>query len=246
MPKISIEEPVSHLRRVPIEECGEPLIEFLPHPRIFQERPRFNYRRETLARQSVVEFLWRAAEALPKGYSLGIVEGWRPPHIQRRMYEWGYRRFKAKYPDWTESRLKRLTSQFTAPMDLRVPPPHTTGGAVDVMLGDENGVALDHTSPFAMRDHRIYRFDAKGLSDTARRHRDILAEAFASGKMTNYPSEYWHWTYGDQGWAYRGGHATALYGATSPPGWVPSNEDDTDEPLTFVLDPDSPVAAGER
>src|SRR4051812_33807838 len=80
--KLSIEEPVSHLRHVPIVENGEPLMDWLGHPRIFQDRPRFNYKRETLARKSVVEALWRAADALPNDYKLGIIEGWRPPYIQ--------------------------------------------------------------------------------------------------------------------------------------------------------------------
>lgn len=236
--KLSIEEPVSHMRSIPIIENGEPLVSWLGHPRIFQDRPRFNYRRETIARQSVVEFLWRAADALPKGYKLGIIEGWRPPYIQRRMFAWSYARFKEKYPDWSPARLKRLASQFTAPMDLKVPPPHTTGGAVDLMLADESGKALDHVSPFHPRDHTCFPFATKGLSDEARRNRDIIAEAMSTGGMTNYPSEYWHWSYGDQGWAYRGRQPNALYGAVTPEGWEPSPEDDTDEALTYIWTPE--------
>lgn len=234
--KLSIEEPVSHLRYIPVVENGEPLMSWLGHPRILQDRARFNYHRETVSRKSVVEFLWRAADALPKGYKLAIVEGWRPPYIQRRMFAWSFNRFKEKYPDWSESRLKRLTSQFTAPMDVRVPPPHTTGGAVDLMLADENGQVLDHTSPFNWRDQNCFPFAAKGLSDEARKHRDMLAEVMSTGGLTNYPSEYWHWSYGDQGWAYRGRHDHAFYGAITPEGWTPSPEDDTDEPLSFVLE----------
>src|SRR5579862_2139212 len=132
--KLSIEEPVSQLRHIPIVENGEALLNWLDHPRIFQDRPRFNYRRETVARRSVTEFLWRAADALPTGYKLAIIEGWRPPYIQRRMFRWSLARFKQMYPDWTDRRIKRLASQFTAPMDLKVPPPHNTGGAVDIML----------------------------------------------------------------------------------------------------------------
>src|SRR5512143_2477167 len=115
--KLSIEEPVSLLRRVPIKECGEEFVQFLDHPRLFLDRPRFNYRRETIVRRSVAEFIWRAADALPAGYMLAIVEGWRPPYIQRRMHAAIYERFKTRYPDWTESRLKRLVNQFTAPVD---------------------------------------------------------------------------------------------------------------------------------
>ena len=234
--KISIEEPVSHLKHIPIIENDEPLMSWLGHPRIFQDRPRFNYTREVVARKSVVEFLWRAADALPPQYKLAIVEGWRPPYIQRRMFEWSFNRFKAQYPDWSTAKLKRLASQFTAPMDKLVPPPHTTGGAVDLMLADLDGQVLDHMSPFTFRDHKGFPFAIEGLGEDARRHRDILAEAMSSGGMTNYPSEYWHWSYGDQGWAYRGGRPNALYAAITPEGWTPSALDDSDDPLTFVFE----------
>jgi D-alanyl-D-alanine dipeptidase len=234
--KLSIEEPVSHLKRIPIVDNGEPLVDWLNHPRIVQERARFNYRRETIARKSVAEFLWRAAEALPDGYKLAIIEGWRPPYIQRRMFAWSYARFKKLHPDWTDARLKRLTSQFTAPMEVKVPPPHTTGGAVDLVIAGPDNRVLDFMSPYEPRDHRCFPFAAKGLSDEARRNRDMLAEALATGGMTNYPSEYWHWSYGDQGWAYRGRHEHALYGAVTPEGWSPAPEDDTDEPLVYYLD----------
>lgn len=226
---------MSLLKRVPILECGEPLVEFLDHPRIFLDRPRFNYRRESFVRASVAEFLHRAADALPVGFKLAIVEGWRPPHIQRRMYAASYKRFREKHPDWSERHLKRTVSRFTAPMDERVPPPHTTGGAVDLLLADESGRVLDHCSPFEPMDHRCYPFQVKGLSEEATRNRRILAEALGTGGLTNYPSEYWHWSYGDQGWAYRGRHEAALYGPITPEDWTPAPEDDTDEPLVFLL-----------
>lgn len=226
-------EPVSELRRVKIIENGEPLVDFLKeNPDLQLDRPRFNYRRETMLRQTVFEAISSANAFLrSKGFHLRVVEGWRPPFIQRRMYRWSYSRFKELHPDWSDLRLTRLTNQFTAPMNKRVPPPHTTGGAVDLSLyrGD---VAVDMVAPYAPRDHRGFVATAK-LDPEARFHRDLLAEAFASTPVTNYPSEYWHWSYGDQGWAYRGGHPHAVYGPVEPPAWQPSLEDDTDLPLVY-------------
>ncbi len=43
------------------------------------------------------------------------------------------------------------------------------------------------------------------------------SEMLAAG-FTNYPAEWWHWSYGDQAWAYRGGHEAACYGAVEPDG----------------------------
>lgn len=227
-------EPVSQLRHVRIVECGEPLVDFREAvPGLLLDRPRFHYRREYLVRASVAEALRAAVAATPKGYRLGIVEGWRPPFIQARMYQtiWGW--FQERHPDWSEVQLRRTVNRFTAPMHERVPPPHTTGGAVDVFLLDENGRSLDMHSPYEPTDPKSFPPDVVGLSDEAQRHRAVLHEAMSAGALTNYPSEYWHWSYGDQGWAYRGGHPHALYGPIAPEGWAPDPADAQDGPLLF-------------
>ena len=106
-----------------------------------------------------------------------------------------------------------------APPDLaRVPPPHTTGAALDLNLVNAGGESLDFSSPFELTDRAAAAMNARGLSEVARANRQMLADALASAGLTNYAPEWWHWSYGDQGWAYRGGHPFALYGAIQPEG----------------------------
>ncbi len=229
---------MSSLRYIPIRESGEELVDFLALcPLLVLDRPRFHYRRETVVRKTVAEKLCLAAQALPVGFRLAIIEGWRPPYIQRRMYRTVWEMFAKDHPDWSDTKLRRTVNRFTAPLDPRVPPPHTTGGAVDLVLADGSGKMLDQNSPYDRLDPHGFPFDAPSLSESARRHRTILAEALSSSGLTNYPSEYWHWSYGDQGWAYRGGHPSALYGAIQPHGWAPAPEDDVDEVLEFLPTP---------
>ena len=233
--KISLAEPVSEVKRVPIRENGEPLVDFLvAAPLVVQAAARFTYKRETLVRATVAEMIRIASESLPKGFTLGVIEGWRPPHVQRRMYAATRKRFKDKHPEWSDLQLTRFTNRYTAPLTGPVPPPHSTGGAVDFVLY-KDGVELNLMIPFTRINPEAFSFDAKGLADETRRHRDILGNALSKGGLTNYPSEYWHWTYGDQGWAYRGGHPFAIYGKTGPPGYNPPPEDDNDEPFVFLL-----------
>src|SRR5579871_5356553 len=222
MKQPSLAEPVSELRHIKIVECGEEMVDFLAFcPGLLLDRPRFHYRRETLLRRAVAEKLCAADRLLPSGYRLAVIEGWRPPHIQRRMYRSVWNHFQERHPDWSEVTLKRVVNRYSAPMNVRVPPPHTTGGALDVMLADRDGVLCDHTSPFDPFDPHVAALAATGLSETAQTVRRILAAALLEAGLTNYSSEYWHWSYGDQGWAYRGGHPNALYGAITPPGWQP-------------------------
>jgi D-alanyl-D-alanine dipeptidase len=217
----SPDEPVSALRRVPVRDNGEPLVDFMERcPGLYwsPRHPVFDYRRFRLARRSVAEMLAAAAARLPSGTRLAIVEGWRPPAIQRQMHQETRRRMQAEHPEWSARHLSRMANRFSAPMDLRVPPPHTTGGAVDVHLVDEQGQVLDFQSPYSLLDPAGAPAFPKGLSPEAERNRALLREAMASAGFTNYPSEWWHWSYGDQGWAYRGGHPAAHYAAIEPEG----------------------------
>jgi D-alanyl-D-alanine dipeptidase len=237
MTKISAAEPVTQLKRVPIVENGEPLVDFRTEcPDLTIDRPRFDYRRETLVRVSVAEKLNEAMRRIPNGYRLAIIEGWRPPHIQRRMYLAAWKRFKQGHPEWSDAQLRRVVNRFTAPLNSRVPPPHSTGGAVDVALLDDGLRLVEMMTPFEWREPKAFPLAAEGLSDEARRNRDILSSAMIGAGLTNYPTEYWHYSYGDQGWAYRGGHPHALYGPITPDGYTPDPRDVSEEPLRFLED----------
>jgi D-alanyl-D-alanine dipeptidase len=216
--RLSPHEPLSHLARVPIRECGEPLVEFLVRcPALLLDRPRYDYARATLLRAGVVDRLCRAAARLPEGFRLSVIEGWRDPEHQRLQYAAAEARLRAEHPDWPESTLRRMLNRFSAPPDGPAPAPHTTGGAVDLWLCDAMGRPLDLHAPYAADDLRSFRFDASRLTRASRRYREMLGTALEAEGLTNYPSEYWHWSYGDQGWAYRGGHPYAVYGAITLP-----------------------------
>lgn len=230
--KYSIAEPVTDLKRIPIIDNGEPLVDYLELcPKLVKARPRWRYNRASYLRKTVAEMLCVAASALPPGYKLAILEGWRPEYIQKRMYISSWQRWKERHPEWSDAQLRRVVNRFTAPIHGKVPPPHSTGGAFDLVLANDEGWELDMVSPFEPFDPRAYPTDSKGLSETATRHRALLAEALGSAGLTNYPSEWWHWSHGDQGWAYRTGQANAIYGQKEPDAWVGHPEDMVEEPL---------------
>jgi D-alanyl-D-alanine dipeptidase len=206
---------------VRIEECGEPLVPFLEVcPRLYwvPRHPVFAYERFRLVRAGVAARLSTAAGALPRSTRLAVVEGYRAPAIQAQMNAASRDRVLREHPDWPANQISRKVNRFSAPMDPRVPPPHTTGGAIDVHLVDEHGTPMDMQSPFDMLDLRAAAFEVRGLSEAAQRNRALLAAAMGLAGFTNYPAEWWHWSFGDPGWAYRGGHRAAFYGAIEPEG----------------------------
>jgi D-alanyl-D-alanine dipeptidase len=208
-------EPLRDLRRIRIRDNGEPLVDpmaFSDGLRWAHQHPVFRYERARLTREGVARRLAAAQARLPAGVHLQIVEGWRSPEAQRMMYQATWERFHRLHPDWSEAALRRLVNRYSAPPDHPVPPPHLTGGAVDLELADESGAVLDFTSPFTLGDPRQAPLESSGLSEAARANRRLLADALTAAGLTNYDEEWWHWSYGDQGWALRTGSPEASYG----------------------------------
>lgn len=47
---------------------------------------------------------------------------------------------------------------------------------------------------------------------TARANRDVLGDALSAAGLVNYPTEWWHWSFGDRYWALGTGAPSAHYG----------------------------------
>ena len=88
--------------------------------------------------------------------------------------------------------------------------------AVDLNLLGADGTPVDMVSPYTLQDRRSSAMDARGVSPEARRNRAILAEALTGAGFSNYPAEWWHWSYGDQAWALRTGQEFAIFGMIAP------------------------------
>jgi D-alanyl-D-alanine dipeptidase len=211
----SFGEPLAKLRAVPIADNGEPLVDprtLSPRIRFAEQHPKFPEMHCTpRVRKRVAEKLAQAAGSLPDGITLQIVEGFRPLAQQRFMYEHLKAEFAQRHPNWNKATLHRITNTLSAPPDDPCPPPHTTGGAVDLGLIDtRSGEPLDMTSPFEW-DEKSAPTSLQGLSPQAQANRDLLCRTLEATGLTNYIGEWWHWSYGDSGWALRTGAPHAIY-----------------------------------
>jgi D-alanyl-D-alanine dipeptidase len=156
--------------------------------------------------------LQSARVALPSGIHLRVVEGYRPAHQQQAIIERYSAEIRAARPGVGEPELHILTSRYVAPLGVA---PHVAGAAVDVTLVDSGGQELDlGTAIDATPEQsggRCY-FAADGISREARANRDLLARALCREGLVNYPTEWWHYSYGDRYWAVATGAGVALYG----------------------------------
>ncbi len=208
-------EDQDELDAVVIIDNGEPLVDFLkdaPPQLVFAPtHPVFEIARVHLARQSMARMLHEAARALPAGLRLQIVEAYRPIETQRLMFAHALQRARERFPNSDEETIVREAGRYSAPPDAITPPPHITGGAVDLGIIDENGERLDFISPFEMMDQKQAAMHARGLSEIAERNRALLRSVLEPTGLTNYADEWWHWSYGDNGWALRVGAPHAIY-----------------------------------
>ena len=93
--------------------------------------------------------------------------------------------------------------------DTKVPPAHTTGGAIDLTLLDPEGRELPMGCGFdAFTDKTCAAYfeapeHVQGAeNEQVRENRRLLYYAMIDAGFTNLPSEWWHYDYGDRFWAY--------------------------------------------
>ncbi|MBO2445477.1 M15 family metallopeptidase [Actinomadura barringtoniae] len=198
---------------VPVHECGEPLLDLrADSPFLVDGRKQDDSGSYFLLRKGVVERLKRAEEALPAGLRLMIVEGHRSPALQRRYFEGYAAELRAGRPEWSEDEVHSKASRYVSPPDIA---PHTAGAAVDLTLAGPDGRELDLGTPMnaSPEDSAGACYTgAENISDLARDHRETLKAALVAAGLVNYPTEWWHWSFGDRYWALTVGADCAYYG----------------------------------
>lgn len=183
--------PREAVNRVPVEECGEPLVEWGG-----------GWVREGVARR-----LEEASRRLPEGFTLVLLEGLRSPEEQERLRE--ETRAAARAKGLEGEALERAVARWVANESG-----HRTGGAVDVGLRFRGGEAFCGSRWKEFGEGTAS--DAK-VSREAERNRVILHRAMRAAGFANYPAEWWHFAFGDRLWAAYRGKRRAIYGVIFVP-----------------------------
>ncbi|EPH42752.1 M15 family metallopeptidase [Streptomyces aurantiacus] len=198
---------------VPVVECGEPLVDLrelsLLDVDARQADPDGAY---ALVRETVALRLARAARLLPDGLRLLVTEGYRPLALQARYFDEYAAELRRANPDWPDDHLRAQTSRSLAPPEIG---PHVAGAAVDLTLCTTDGHELDLGTPVDASPEAsggACYTDAPDISAAARRNRRVLSAALTTVGLVNYPTEWWHWSYGDRYWALLTGAPAAAYG----------------------------------
>ncbi len=225
---------------VPIQDSGEPLanlppslLRLEPHPYQVLGAPYGPGASPFRLRHGVIVRLLRAQEALQRhqpDHRLAIFDAWRPVAVQRFMVEHAFREecrargLDPSAPGDQGEAVAAAVSRFWAPpsTDPATPPPHSTGAAVDLTLASADGASLamggeiDAIGAVSEPDHyaESARLEIASPEATWHRRRCLLAAVMEEAGFARHPNEWWHFSHGDQLWAWRNGRAAALYGRT--------------------------------
>jgi zinc D-Ala-D-Ala dipeptidase len=163
------------------------------------------------------------------GYELYLFDAYRPVEVQNYFHdEWVPRALRIAHPEWSDEMVRAETTRYWAKgapsaddIDPLSPPPHTTGGVVDLTLRSRvsgtllfMGSAFDAIGPVAHVEYfeRIAGERVLSLAEEeARMNRRFLFWVMHEAGLVNYPSEWWHFGYGDQLSALLSGAQHAVY-----------------------------------
>ncbi|MEU6283735.1 M15 family metallopeptidase [Streptomyces sp. NPDC047028] len=214
---ITLSDP--RVAQVTEQECGEPLVdlrtttpELRLDPRQADDTGAYAHLRSGALRRLV-----HAQRLLPAGVRFLVVEGYRPPDLQRRYFDSYAAALRATRPDAGPGLIRELASAYISPPEVA---PHVSGGAVDLTLCAEDGTELPlgtEVNATPEESAGACRTAAPGLDAEARANRALMDRALTAAGFVNYPTEWWHWSYGDRYWALLSDAPAARYGPAAPP-----------------------------
>ncbi len=169
------------------------------------------FTKEKRIRKYVYQMLIESKKFLPIGVYFKVYEAYRPLEAQKKLWDEVVKEQKKHHPDLAET-----SEEFLAICDTYCANPyrqgsgHQSAGAIDITLCDEKG------NDFFMGS-KIREFNEKSdfnapVSDEAKKNRLLLRESLEKSGFINYPSEWWHYSFGDRLWAKLTGSKIAIFG----------------------------------
>ncbi|WP_074440634.1 M15 family metallopeptidase [Fictibacillus enclensis] len=168
-------------------------------------------------RNGTVEKLINAAEQLPPGLKLVVLDGWRSYETQLAIYE----TIKKDLEDQqlTPEEMQIEISKYVAipTRDLMKPSPHLTGGAVDLTLANDQGwidmgTGFDDFTEKAQLEWYERKASLSPQEKTIRDYRRLLRQVMENAGFVSNSEEWWHYDYGNKRWANATGGSILYYG----------------------------------
>lgn len=211
------------VKNIPIKDFNEPLIDLLivNNSRLkplatFSPKYQNTYDGYSKVREGVYNILVKMLEILPSNIGIAYFEGFRPLSKQKEYFDDKLKEILEIVPDkelaYTEA------SKHIAPFINNVPP-HSTGGAIDITLfaikdGHEDLMDMGKFDVIFGPNDQQETFSTN-TTDVQKENRLLLLEATIKAGFVNYGFEWWHYSYGDNEWAFVKKKKWAIYGSVA-------------------------------
>jgi zinc D-Ala-D-Ala dipeptidase len=212
-------------RQVPIQECGEPLVAIplelfaieTPHPYI-KCGADYGGKSPYFLRERVLDRVIQAQERLQQihpAWRIQIFDAYRPVEVQQYMVDYTFEQTATSRQLDVDNLSSAQTEQIFADVykiwaipsfDLATPPPHSTGAAIDLTIVDGNGnpiemgALIDEMSDRSLPDYFANSQDP--VEQQYHRNRQLLDRIMTDTGFARHPHEWWHFSIGDQLWAW--------------------------------------------
>lgn len=151
-----------------------------------------------------------AAKSLPNPYQLVVRAGHRPSAVQRRLLKECAAEYKTDHPGVSDEEALEHARDFVSDPDLTLPP-HVCGAAVDVEIRDiSTGKYLDFGTALNDDNEKSFLY-YPSLTEEQKANRLMLTKAMLGAGLASCMTEWWHFSYGDQLWAFFYGEKNSLY-----------------------------------
>lgn len=166
-------------------------------------------------RKTVASMLSAAAKSLPLDYRLVVRAGHRPLSVQRMLLETLVKDYITAHSHAGRTRALSFARRFVSDPSTGSPP-HCCGAAIDVDLFNiKSSKLVDFGCP-VNTDSEVAYLHSPLISKQQHSNRLLLLETMLNAGFASNASEWWHYSFGDQRWAWFYGQKQAIYNLIEP------------------------------
>ncbi|MEX0932255.1 MAG: M15 family metallopeptidase [Candidatus Saccharimonadales bacterium] len=206
---------LNQLKEVSVQDNGEKLVDLKNvDPSILLEVQKDNipYTGNTIfVREAVAKKLKVIQEKLTsQGLGLKVTDGYRPVGVQKNYWNLQLEKNRKEHPELSGEELENFSIKFIAKPEYAY---HTTGGAVDLtIINLERKKELAMGTPIDHFSEKAYSYYSE-LPEEVLSNRKLLFKYMDEQGFYNFPSEWWHFSYGTLDWALHYEKSWAIYKA---------------------------------
>ena len=201
------------LPTISIKENNSPLVSLIGSGFNLVFEPSIKKDYKYMVREAVHDKIGRISKQLDKMDKTLIIRSvWRSFDHQRLLWEDKVDSLSKEFPNKELEEIEEFVSYFIAPENQSM---HSTGGAVDALIYD---VKNDCVMDFGTNDGLTIELSDKCypyhpyIPPQAKTNRELLINLFENEDFVCDIKEYWHFDYGNAGWAVEKGKKNSIYG----------------------------------